>query len=396
MPEVDVGIVAKWLPRLFCLLSFIFNPLLIYLVVTQNKCKIGPYRQFLVCFALFDMTYSAVDVLVGMASHHYKYSFSVFVSHGRLVDNPTAGRIGLIVRCSFVCLSYGILEIHFIYRYIILCRPKLIHWFTQPLNIVGWFLFWLSFGIYWGIAMSLAYLDEEDVEYLRESFRVSYDVNIDDIGILGIRFNNIYTIPMLSAFPFCDPIAIIAIFAEYRAYILRIFGIKTAVKRVQFSTSQPTSSFQLTEYTTYFSYQMAEIDVGFVAKWLPRLFCILSFMFNPLLIYLVITQNKCKIGPYRQLLVCFALFDMTYSIVDVLVGMASHQYESSYSLFVSHGPLFEIDNSLNNSTISAAAKRVHRQLFLALIAQTAIPLLVSFLPCVIIWYTPLFGVNLGG
>ncbi|CAD6193785.1 unnamed protein product [Caenorhabditis auriculariae] len=168
MPEIDVGFIPKWLPRFFCFFSFIFNPLLIYLVITQNKCKIGPYRQFLVCFALFDMTYSVVDVIVGM--------------------NRIYGEIGVIIRCAFICLSYGIFELHFIYRYIALCRPHLIHWFTRPLYIFGWFLFWLSFGIYWGFAGSLAYFDKEDREFLRGTFLVSYKVNIDELGLIGVRY----------------------------------------------------------------------------------------------------------------------------------------------------------------------------------------------------------------
>ncbi|CAD6193784.1 unnamed protein product [Caenorhabditis auriculariae] len=188
MPEIELGAIPKWLPRFFCLLSFIFNPILIYLVLTQNKCKIGPYRQLLVCFALFDMTYSAVDVIVGMAVHHYETAFIVFVSHGPLVDNPVAGQIGVIIRCSFICLSYGTFELHFIYRYIALCRPQLVHWFTHPVYIFRWFLFWISFGFYWAFACSFAYLNKEDRDFLRENFRDNYNVDIDDLGVLGVRY----------------------------------------------------------------------------------------------------------------------------------------------------------------------------------------------------------------
>ncbi|CAD6193782.1 unnamed protein product [Caenorhabditis auriculariae] len=70
------------------------------------------------------MTYSVVDVIVGMASHQYESSFSLFVTHGPLFENPVLGEIGVIIRCSFVGLSYGIFEIHFIYRYIVLCRDR--------------------------------------------------------------------------------------------------------------------------------------------------------------------------------------------------------------------------------------------------------------------------------
>ncbi|CAD6193786.1 unnamed protein product [Caenorhabditis auriculariae] len=524
MPEIDVGFIPKWFPRFFCLLSFISNSLLIYLVVTQNKCKIGPYRQFLVCFAVFDMTYSAVDVIVGMASHNYKSAFAVFVSHGPLVDanqpttivrtcislgmgniisiavivsygimgykDPVIGEAALVLRCSFVCLSYGIFEIHFIYRYIALCRPKLIHWFTRPIYILGWICFCLSFGIYWGFAGSLIYLNREDRDFLRETFLVNFNANIDEMAILGVRykinkylkittistaakrvhrqlflaliaqtaipflvsfvpclflwytpffsvnlgsFNNIYTIPMLSAFPFCDPIAIIAIFSEYRAYILNLFGFKTAVKKVQYSSANQSAEDPVNGQTAliircgficlsygifevHFIYRYIALCRPNLINWFTRpiyifgwiCFCMLFGVYWVIPASMVYLDKADRDFLRETFLVNFnanidemAILGVRYkaplpsTILRTCIAMGMVNF-ISVAVIVSYCVMgYKINKYLKVTTISAAAKRVHKQLFLALIAQTTIPFVVSFLPCIFLWYTPLFNVSLG-
>ncbi|CAD6193783.1 unnamed protein product [Caenorhabditis auriculariae] len=274
-----------------------------------------------------------------------------------ILGYPFAGSIGLIVRCSFISLSYGILEIHFIYRYIALCRPKLIHWFTHPLYITGWLIFWLSFGGIWAFAVSLAYPDEDDRKFLRETFRVTYNVDVDDLGLIAInKFLKVSTISFTAkrvhrqlflalvaqtTIPF-----VVSFLPCMFLWYTPLFGVNLGSFNNDFTipmfSAFPCLNKKIDMSSPVLGKVEVQIDVGFIPKWFPRFFCLLSFILNPLLVYIVITQNKCKIGPYRQFLVCFAIFDMTYSAVDVIVGMATHHYETSFSVFVSHGPL--VDN----------------------------------------------------
>ncbi|CAO4377048.1 unnamed protein product [Caenorhabditis nigoni] len=46
-------------------------------------------------------------------------------------------------------------------------------------------------------------------------------------------------------------------------------------------------------------------------------------------------------------------------------------------------------------TLSATSIRLQRQLFVTLVVQTSIPIIGSFLPTVISWYAPIFGINIG-
>ena len=48
-----------------------------------------------------------------------------------------------------------------------------------------------------------------------------------------------------------------------------------------------------------------------------------------------------------------------------------------------------------NKGISTRTAKLHKQLFKALVVQTAIPICISFAPCLCAWYTPAIGLNLG-
>ncbi|CAI5451908.1 unnamed protein product [Caenorhabditis angaria] len=56
---------------------------------------------------------------------------------------------------------------------------------------------------------------------------------------------------------------------------------------------------------------------------------------------------------------------------------------------------YKIVRKLQNAkTISSQTKRLHRQLFKTLVIQTLIPLVISFLPCMVVWFLPLFGIDI--
>uniref|UniRef100_A0A8R1DIG9 Uncharacterized protein n=1 Tax=Caenorhabditis japonica TaxID=281687 RepID=A0A8R1DIG9_CAEJA len=48
-----------------------------------------------------------------------------------------------------------------------------------------------------------------------------------------------------------------------------------------------------------------------------------------------------------------------------------------------------------HSLASQSNLRLQRQLFITLVVQTCIPLFASYLPTVISWYAPIFGIDIG-
>ncbi|CAB3398065.1 unnamed protein product [Caenorhabditis bovis] len=66
------------------------------------------------------MSYSAVETIIPFAIHGTGNAMVVFLSDGPFLDDLYLGKIAISFRSCFISLSYGILSIHFLYRYLAL------------------------------------------------------------------------------------------------------------------------------------------------------------------------------------------------------------------------------------------------------------------------------------
>uniref|UniRef100_A0A1I7TYH5 G_PROTEIN_RECEP_F1_2 domain-containing protein n=1 Tax=Caenorhabditis tropicalis TaxID=1561998 RepID=A0A1I7TYH5_9PELO len=73
---------------------------------------------------------------------------------------------------------------------------------------------------------------------------------------------------------------------------------------------------------------------------LPRILSIFSFIINPIFIYLVVTKTKSQVGSYKYLLIIFSIFDILYSISEVLTPFAVHGHKKGFAVFISDGIFF--------------------------------------------------------
>lgn len=69
------------------------------------------------------------------------------------------------------------------------------------------------------------------------------------------------------------------------------------------------------------------IYINWYQKNMPLIFGISSYIVNPLFIYLVLTKSSKQMGKYRFLLIGFAVFDVFYSIAEMLTPIVSVVYE---------------------------------------------------------------------
>ncbi|EFP00338.1 hypothetical protein CRE_19063 [Caenorhabditis remanei] len=92
--------VYQYIPKIFCALAFLVNPVFIYLIFTEKSSKFGNYRFLLLFFALFNLTYSVVNVIVPLVSDH---SLSIRYSQLSLLLLPDSQRwlVCGIVRIQF-------------------------------------------------------------------------------------------------------------------------------------------------------------------------------------------------------------------------------------------------------------------------------------------------------
>uniref|UniRef100_A0A1I7X9S7 TLC domain-containing protein n=1 Tax=Heterorhabditis bacteriophora TaxID=37862 RepID=A0A1I7X9S7_HETBA len=142
-----------------------------------TKMNIGTYKYLLLSFALFDMLYSALDLICkpvcnldeinGM--HVYGSCFIVFCT-SFLRENTYYGFIASI--------NYYIKNITF--------RPYLIYLFSKPQYALIWFLIVFLFFLDWTLTCYFTLDPSNDLsEYLRESVWVVYEEPIEKLAYFG-------------------------------------------------------------------------------------------------------------------------------------------------------------------------------------------------------------------
>uniref|UniRef100_A0A8R1EBI5 Uncharacterized protein n=1 Tax=Caenorhabditis japonica TaxID=281687 RepID=A0A8R1EBI5_CAEJA len=111
-----------YIPKCSIVLSYIFNPAFIYLLISDKTSQMGNYRFLLITFAIFNMSCSMCDVFVPMCVHDHQYMFMVYISDGYFASKSMAGQWAIAIRCGFISCTYGILNVHFVFRYLALRR----------------------------------------------------------------------------------------------------------------------------------------------------------------------------------------------------------------------------------------------------------------------------------
>uniref|UniRef100_A0A1I7UBD4 Rod shape-determining protein MreD n=1 Tax=Caenorhabditis tropicalis TaxID=1561998 RepID=A0A1I7UBD4_9PELO len=105
------------IPKVFFLLSFIFNPIFVYLLSSEKHFQFGDYRFLLYFFAGFNLTASVVDTVVPLKS-----DFAATL---------------IALRCAFIGGTYGILNSHFTYRFMILRNNHFVARYFLPYGLLA-------------------------------------------------------------------------------------------------------------------------------------------------------------------------------------------------------------------------------------------------------------------
>ncbi|EFP00334.1 hypothetical protein CRE_18692 [Caenorhabditis remanei] len=186
------------MPKIFGILSYIINPLFIYMVVTKSRSQMGNYRYLLIGFAVFDMIYSTAELLTPIASYkicravlNSGYGFVTFITEGPFFEHSDYGLHAISSRRCFVSMSYAVLIIHFVYRYLILFYPHHVDKMLKPLGIIVMFLFLIAHGAFWTwICEDCLAPNEEIRDIIRPAFLEVHHVDSDHISLLTGQYRN--------------------------------------------------------------------------------------------------------------------------------------------------------------------------------------------------------------
>ncbi|KAF1753024.1 hypothetical protein GCK72_019580 [Caenorhabditis remanei] len=197
----------------------------------KKSSKFRNYRFLLLFFALFNLTYSVVNVIVPLDIHSYRYCFFLILKDGWFVESSEFNFHLMTGRCSLVAASYAILLIHFIYRYLAIHNSSFTKQNFHLYMTFAVFVFALYFGVWHAICYFPGRANMEIRQYIREEFRETYGNDSMDFNMLGALFHegsdetrgfNYVEVSALGVFAFVDPVAIILCLPIFR---LRIFHI---------------------------------------------------------------------------------------------------------------------------------------------------------------------------
>uniref|UniRef100_A0A1I7TP47 G_PROTEIN_RECEP_F1_2 domain-containing protein n=1 Tax=Caenorhabditis tropicalis TaxID=1561998 RepID=A0A1I7TP47_9PELO len=145
---VYIGFVHHWAPIIFGILSYCSNSIFVYIVMKKTRSSFGAYKYMLMSFGIFDIAYSTVDMVVAMGSH-----------------------------------------IHFIYRYIALCKPRWISIFNETKWIIALISGVIGQGFLWFCSVYFCmWSDDEMRSYLAVPFRRDYNADVYKIPLLGSTY----------------------------------------------------------------------------------------------------------------------------------------------------------------------------------------------------------------
>ncbi|EGT43532.1 hypothetical protein CAEBREN_16841 [Caenorhabditis brenneri] len=177
------------LPTMLGIFSFLINPMFIYLVLTETKSQVGSYKNLLIMFSVFDILYSISEIFVPLGITGNEYGFIVFVSGGIFFEDPELGQYAMANRCGFISISYALLIIHFVYRYLALFHPYKLTYFFKPIGILLLTSLIIFHAASWAlICQTCLAADDEVRSILSKSFRKQYGEDSQNIGMLAALY----------------------------------------------------------------------------------------------------------------------------------------------------------------------------------------------------------------
>ncbi|CAI2355247.1 unnamed protein product [Caenorhabditis sp. 36 PRJEB53466] len=251
-------------PKIFGVFSYLINPFFIYLVLTKSNSQMGKYRYLLIFFAIFDIAYSCAEMLTPMAVLDTGYGFVAFIVDGPFFDDVVGGQHGVASRCCFISLSYAILIIHFVYRYLLLFNPTYVRKFFEPLGVALITAYFLFHGVSWTwICEHCLAANDEIRRLVRPAINDVYHVDSDTLAMLTAQYMNASDYVVYKSW---IGIGSLTIFSTYCMIVYFVLGYKILTK---ISQRCNLSRMSLTLHRQLFKALVVQTCIPIFASFVP-------------------------------------------------------------------------------------------------------------------------------
>ncbi|EFO99595.1 hypothetical protein CRE_22155 [Caenorhabditis remanei] len=172
-------IISQVFTYLLPLLSWVCNAILIFLILQRSPQALGGYKYLMLIFSVFGVAFGVINVTSQPKLHFYQAAYIIF-SENPLGLPRKVSFWYLALNCAMYAMTLYLLAFHFVYRYLAVCKPHKLQWFTYPYFLVMIGIFLMVTFDWWFMAVWLAGEDEEVEEYISDSMRQTFNLTCQD------------------------------------------------------------------------------------------------------------------------------------------------------------------------------------------------------------------------
>ncbi|CCD62309.1 Serpentine Receptor, class J [Caenorhabditis elegans] len=306
-------------PKISFFLSFVLNQVFVCLIHSNKNVLFGNYRYLLYFFAVFNLCASAADLLIPVTVFCYRYAFVTLVVDGPFALSSEPAEAFIAFRASFLSGTYGILNVHFIFRYLALKSNNIIKFYFMPYGLLLSVIYVLFHMSVWAmIDYFCLHSASEMRDYIRIPFRNLHNESIDNINLVAGLFSE--ASPEIVQRSWAG-IVLLTVIASYSMVLYFVLGYKiiTGLNIESVTMSHQTTQMQkqlfkaLTIQTIIpicvsfmpcsFSFYGAALNIGFM-NWVYWLSAVAVSMFpflDPLAIILLLPALRRRLpNPIRK------------------------------------------------------------------------------------------------
>ncbi|CAI5452280.1 unnamed protein product [Caenorhabditis angaria] len=165
------------------ILSLSANSILLILIKYRSRASFGAYKYLMMSYAFVEVLYSLSAFSSKTSAHSTNTSYVLF----RIYNGPnrTIGPAFQLQFCTMYTVLIVILVVHFIYRYIAICRTQSLKLF-QGHKLYLWVAACFGVGLFVGVMKYfLLGESEEATELLRPEFLKWYNLTMDQVCYNG-------------------------------------------------------------------------------------------------------------------------------------------------------------------------------------------------------------------
>ncbi|XGW26562.1 hypothetical protein V3C99_007291 [Haemonchus contortus] len=165
----------------------VLNIIFIYMIKNGTRSAVGQaYKQILISFAICNIIFASMEFIAEPGVFIYGTSLMTF-SCGFFHSVKPWGFISLCIFMTMYGVNTALLTLHFVYRYIALCRHKLLHVFEEIASIAAVTLSVVLWGSIFGFITFYCFAATDDYyEYANPSVFAKFGVDAHSLSFFCI------------------------------------------------------------------------------------------------------------------------------------------------------------------------------------------------------------------